>query len=39
MIQFNLDEYPIPDNIIKNLIDTSYIYVYNRLPQKIREAL
>lgn len=39
MIQFHLDEYPIPDNIIKNLIDTSYIYVYNRLPKKIKATL
>lgn len=39
MIQFNLDEYPIPNNIVKTLIDTAFQYVYNRLPQKIKATL
>lgn len=39
MIQFNLDEYPIPNDIAMMLIDTSYEYVYGRLPKKLKENL
>jgi len=36
MIQFDLDESPIPDAVAKGLIDRAYSYVKDRLPKKIR---
>lgn len=36
MIQVNLDETPIPDSVVKNLIDCAYLYVRVRLPKKIQ---
>ncbi len=36
MIQFDLDETPIPDIIAKRLIDRAYFYVRERLPKKIQ---
>lgn len=34
MIQFDLDEAPIPENVVKKLIDRAYAYVLRRLPKK-----
>jgi len=39
MIQFDLDETPIPETVAKELIDRAYIYVRGRLPKKIRNQL
>lgn len=39
MIQFDLDETPIPDSLVKNLIDRAYSYVRGRLPKKIQLQL
>lgn len=39
MIQFNLDEAPIPEAVVKGLIDQAYTYVRDRLPKKIRNQL
>lgn len=39
MIQFDLEEYPIPDAVVTALIDRSYDYVVSRLPRKTRIAL
>lgn len=39
MIQFDLDEAPIPATVAKSLIDRAYTYVRNRLPKKIRNQL
>jgi len=39
MIQFDLSEYPIPDEVAKELIDRAYSLVYSRLPRKIKSAL
>lgn len=36
MIQFNLDDAPIPDSVVMNLIDRAYLYVRGRLPKKIQ---
>lgn len=39
MIQFDLDETPVPDSLVKNLIDRAYSYVRGRLPKKIQLQL
>ena len=39
MIQFDLSEYPIPEDVAKNLIDRAYAYVVSRLPKKARTLL
>lgn len=39
MIQFNLDESPIPGSVVKPLIDRAYAYVFSRLPRKVRDSL
>lgn len=39
MIQFDLDETPIQDSLVKNLIDRAYSYVRGRLPKKIQLQL
>lgn len=39
MIQFDLDEAPIPDTVAKALIDRAYAYVLSRLPKKVKAAL
>lgn len=39
MIQFNLDEAPVPDAVAEDLIDRSYQYVRQRLPKKIQKQL
>lgn len=39
MIQFDFDECPIPEELVKTLIDTSYNYVSGRLPKKIKTEL
>lgn len=36
MIQVDLDETPIPDSVVKNIIDRAYLYVRVRLPKKIQ---
>ncbi len=36
MIQFDLEEVPIPDDVIVKLIDRAYSYVRGRLPKKYR---
>lgn len=39
MIQFDLDETPIPDSLVKDLIDRAYSYVRGRLSKKIQLQL
>lgn len=39
MIQFDFDEAPISDAIVKMLIDKSYDYVCSRLPKMIKAEL
>ena len=39
MIQFDFDETPIPDAVVKDLIDRAYSYVRGRLPKKIQNQL
>lgn len=39
MIQFDLGEYPVPDDVASQLIDRAYNYVYSRLSKKIKSEL
>ncbi len=36
MIQFDFEEAPIPESVVKELIDRAYAYVSDRLPKKVR---
>ncbi len=37
MIQFDLNESPIPNTVAKELIDRAYSYVRGKLPKKIQK--
>lgn len=39
MIQFDVDEAPIPETVVKGLIDQAFTYVKDRLPKKIKNQL
>ena len=39
MIQFDLDEAPVPDAVAKDLIDRSYAYARLKLPRKLQQQL
>ena len=39
MIQFDFDEAPIPESVVKEFIDRAYSYTYNRLPRKVKATL
>ena len=39
MIQFDFDEAPIPESVVKELIDRAYSYTYNRLSRKVKATL
>ena len=39
MIQFDLSETPIPDSIVKELIDRAYSYVRGKLPKTVQNMM
>ncbi len=39
MIQFDLDETPVPEAVAMDLIDRAYSYVRGRLPRKVKNQL
>lgn len=39
MIQFDLGEYPVPDMIAKQLIDSAYFYVRGKLPKTVQNMM